>query len=317
VSLQKELGVAIELRSELTKAISGLQEDLAANRAVDAESLAPLIDQTVESLERNSDALMSLAHMSRRSQKLADHCFSTYCISMNLARFMGEDNDAQRNLGTAALLHEAGWLNIPLQLMGKRTRYTAQEEKLLRRVPELTLKKLESSQLPELVQRIIKEHQEREDGSGYPEGLKGDAIHPLSKVMAVANCYDELVHMLRDIPSMLPTNAMRQLFLGAKKGQFHSKVVESFVALLGIYPVSTAVRLTNGEKGIVIEVPPDQHLSPVVEIKYSANGSPLNPPRVCNLAEEKEAGNGLEIEAVLDPSKPADDPNRLLDMDVA
>ena len=147
VSLQKEMGVAVELRSQLTKAVSGLQDDLASNRSIDTKTLNPLIDQTLDSLERNSSALMSLAHMSRRAQKLADHCFSTFCFAMNLASFLGEDSDAQRHLGVAALLHEAGWLNIPLQLMGKRTAYTEQDLKLLHRHPELALKKTLEFQL--------------------------------------------------------------------------------------------------------------------------------------------------------------------------
>ena len=311
--LNEELSVAKSLRSNLTQTFDRMMDELAADRAINGDELAPVIDQTLESLERNSDALMSLAHMSERAKKLADHAFSTYCIALNMARFMNKSADELQALGIAALLHDTGWMSIPLQLMGKRQRYTDMETKLINKHPELGIKKLKSSELPELVYRLIVEHHECDNGSGYPKGLTADDVHPLTKILTIADTYDELTHQLRDVAGMLPGKAMRSLFLDAKQGVYDQECVNALIGMLGIYPVTTAVRLSNNEKGIVIEVPPDQHLKPIVEVKYDANGKLLKEPKVVNLAASDD---GLDISESIDPKNTTEDPYRALVFEV-
>ena len=313
--LNKELSVAREIKGKLTKAIKSLQDDIAANKAISASNITPLIDQTLESLERNSQALMSLAHISRRSQKLVDHTFSTFCIALNLAQFKQLPDEEKNILGLAALLHESGWANLPLQIMGKRKAYSPTETALLQKHPELGVKCIKSADLPETVLRIIREHHELCDGSGYPNQLKGEEIHTLSKIFSVVDSYDEMVHQLRDTPGMLPTNALRKLYKDAEKGVYVKEYVAALIAMIGIYPVSSAVRLSNGEKGIVREVPGDKHLSPVVDIHYDRNGKPVSPPKQIDLSIV-EGEDALEIASVLDPNNPQDDPMHLLVLDV-
>ena len=316
VSLDKELSVARELKGKLTKAVKSLQDDIAANKAISTEQVTPLIDQTLESLERNDQALMSLAHISRRSQKLVDHTFNTFCFALNLAQCKKVSDEEKECLGIAALLHETGWNNIPLQLMGKRKGYSAVEKKLIHKHPELALKSLASSNLPDLVRRIIVEHHERCDGSGYPKNLKSEEIHPLSKILAVADTYDELIHQLRDKPGMLPTNALRLLYVDGDKGIFEKTDITALIALIGIYPVSSAVLLNTGEKGIVKEVPSDKHMQPVVEIFYGKNGTALSQPKIIDLAAESTEDHKLEISTVLNANSAEHDPKRLLVLNI-
>ena len=252
--LNREMSVALNIRNKMNKAINQLHEDLAANKAIDTQQLNPLIDQSMESLSRNNQALMSLAHISRRSQKLTDHTFSTFCIALNLAQCLNKNKGEQQQLGLAALLHDTGWMSIPIQLMGKRTAYSAMDLKLIHRHPELAAKFLGKSDIAPLVLELILQHHELEDGSGYPKKLKSEHIHPLTKVLAVADSYDERIHQLLDKPGMLPTNALRSLYHDAEKGLYHSEVVAALISLLGIYPVTTAVQLSNQQKAIVVEV---------------------------------------------------------------
>ena len=312
VPLEKELLIANEIRSGLSKAIKSIQKNLADEKAVDKSKLSPLIDQTLDSLERNSQALMSLAHVSKRSQKLIDHIFGTFCIAMNIAQLENLSQPEVEALGLAALLHEAGWANIPFQIMGKRSRYTPTELRLLHKHPELGIKALKTSELDELVIRIIYEHHERGDGSGYPQKLAAGEIHPLSKILIIADTYDELVHQLRDQPGMLPTNALRKLYIESESEIFDRDYVSQLIASLGIYPVSTAVALSTGEKGIICEVAPDKHLNPVVELRYDRDGKPLKTYKKLDLFESSQSEPPITIEAILDPHSQTDDPRQIL-----
>src|SRR5690606_12464092 len=131
----------------------------------------------------------------------------------------------REQLGLAALLHEAGWTQLPLNLIGKRTRYTPTEIALIHKHTLISDQILLRSDLPELTRRLVAEHHELLDGSGYPQGLKSDQIHPLSQLLTVVDVYEERVHQLTDEPGMIPTSALRLLYIEAERGVFSAEAV--------------------------------------------------------------------------------------------
>ncbi len=306
--LNQELERAKEIHSKVRKAISSTLDSLSAGNAFDKDELTPIIDQTLESLERNNQALLNLAHISRRTQKMADHAFSTFCIVLNLAQQQNCTQDEIEALGIAALVHEAGWGHIPLQLMGKRSPYTESEKALIRKHTELAVRSLEKCEVSDLTRRIVAEHHEQCDGRGYPNKLKDADIHPLSKLFSVVDRYDELVHQLTDKPGMLPTNALRALYAQAQGGSYDQQVVAQLISILGVYPISSAIHLSNGALGLVREVPRDNPLLPLVEIHVDEKGKVLDTPIFIDLANNDAPGKALTIDSIIDPLN-ATDPN--------
>ncbi len=305
--LETEIKRAADIRDKVKKAIATTLDALSAGNAFDKAELTPVIDQTLESLDRHNQALLNLAHMSRRTQKMADHAFSTFCIVLNLAQIQKIPQGDIESLGIAALVHEAGWAHIPIQLMGKRTAYTRAERELIQKHTELAVRALTKCDVSELTQRIVAEHHELCNGKGYPNKLKGDEIHPLSKLFAVVDHYDEIVHQLTDKPGMLPTNALRTLYVEAQKDIYDQSAVAQLISVLGVYPISSAVTLSNGAMGIVREVPADKPLLPLVEIHIDAKGKVLDTPIFIDLAEGTEdALTTMTIDNVIDPINTTD-----------
>jgi HD-GYP domain-containing protein (c-di-GMP phosphodiesterase class II) len=308
-SLEQEMGAARKLRGEVNRVVADLFDQFERELPVDANALHPLIDDTLKSLARNNQALLSLAHLSRKSQKLNDHAFSVFCLALNLGVVLGVDAVSLKHLGAAALLHEAGWVQLPLNLMGKRTRYTPAEKQLVAQHVSIGCKLLLASELPPLVYRIIEEHHERGDGSGYPSQLRLADMHPLSQILALVDEYDERVHQLHDGPGILPRNAIQALYKDSKSGLYDGKVLAAFVTLLGGYPVSSAVQLSNGSKGVVIENVVREHITRV-KLYYDSTGKPLKEAQLVQLKEPPD--DGLTIEKLLDLSSNRDDPYGLL-----
>ncbi|MCR6651468.1 MAG: DUF3391 domain-containing protein [Cellvibrionaceae bacterium] len=299
VALERELQVAVELRDRVKKAVENLSRTLEAGAPVDVTELAPLLDSTIESLKRNDQALMSLVHLSRKAHRLGDHVFGTFCLVLNLALQRKVSEQEREHLGVAALLHEAGWTQLPLNLIGKRSPYTPAELALVQKHVAIGARTLAQSDLPELTNRIIAEHHERLDGSGYPAQLRGDQVHPLSQLLAVVDTYEERVHQLTDEPGVIPTVALRSLYREAERGVFSPEVVASLISLLGIYPPTTAVLLKTGERAVVREHHSDAPLQPVVAIHYDAAGAALAAPLVVDLRQAAETRRA--IESALDP----------------
>lgn len=312
VSMKEEMSEAKALRSKIRDVMGNILESLERELPIQSAELSPLIDHTLASIERNNQALLCLAHLNGKTQKLTDHAFSTFCLSLNLASSLNLSSEDRHTLGLTALLHEAGWVQIPQQLMGKRTRYSGNEQKLVQAHLAIGQKILKKTDTPERVLRLILEHHELMDGSGYPKHLKGEQLDPLSSLFSVVDRYDEMVHQLTDQPGMLPTNALRKLYVEADAGKYDKAAVTSLIASLGIYPVTSAVMLNTGEKAIVKEVCPDAHLLPLLEIHYDSKGKPLPEPLLVNLKEQREDEAQRSIVSVLDPQSPTDDPARRL-----
>ena len=310
-SVAKEMKAAFSIRSKVKEAVDGVFRSLETGAPVEMEDLLPLIDSTLASLERNSQALMSLVHLTRKSKKLADHTFGTFSLVLNLAAQMNLPDSEKEALGVAALLHEAGWTQLPLSLMGSRVRYNANQLTLVQKHTLLGEKLLARSELSALSRRIVNEHHELLDGSGYPKGLKGDQIHRLTQLLTVVDVYEERVHQLTDKPGMIATNALRSLYLDAEKGMLNPEVVAMFINTLGIYPVSTAVELNTGEKAVVTAVHAEAPLQPLVKIYYDAKGNLMSPPLEIDLHAPSSAG-ARQVKAALDPRAADVDPARRL-----
>lgn len=299
-TVKEELRAAVAIRQQVKNAVSNLQKSFEDGTPIHSSELTPLVDSTLSSLERNNQALLSLVHLSRKSQKLADHTFGCFCLVLNLALTREVDPEQREQLGLAALLHEAGWVQIPLQLMGKRKTYSYTEKKLVQNHIALAEKILSQSVIPPLTLRIVAEHHERLDGSGYPKGLKGAQMHPLTQLLAVVDAYEEKVHQLADKPGMIPTNAMRSLYVEAEKGLYDLEVATTFISMLGVYPVMTAVKLNTGELALIREVHQGFPLTPSLEVQYDAKGKSLTPPVFLDLREQ-EPSSARSIECAIDP----------------
>lgn len=250
---------------------------------------------------------MTLVHISRKSQKVVDHAFSTYCLALNIGAVMALSEVELQTLGLAALLHESGWVQLPLNLMGKRSRYTPNELKLVQQHVALGERLLTKSQLPSLVCRLINEHHERGDGSGYPNGLALEKVHSLSRVLAIADAYDERIYQLADKPGVMPRNAVREIYLEAEKGLFDPALAKVLVSVLGVYPTTSAVLLNTDEKAIVLENNPHS-VHPKLQIWYNGKGVALKEPEYVDL----EVDNSRTIVGLLNPADNRDDPYGLL-----
>ena len=156
---------------------------------------------------------------------------------------------------------------------------------------------------------IVARHHERIDGSGYPDNLRDKQIDPLARILILSDYYDESVHGLLDRPGLIPSEALRLLYKEAVHNKQDKEQVELLIKLLGIYPLTSAIELTSGEKGLVVEVNREKPFVPVVKIIYTAEGNALANPLIIDL--EKDDKN-RQIKGLVDFLSNKADPQNLL-----
>lgn len=210
-----------------------------------------MVSDMVTSLLREKDALIHLVNVKEGDESAHYHALNVTVLSLLLAREVGLDALAMHELGLGTLLHDIGKAEVPSRILLKREPWTPAEQGLYAQHVAYGLKMAE--RLPDLsadVLSVIGMHHEMLDGSGYPNGLRGEAIPILARIAAIANTYDNLCNRSGAEASMTPAEALSHMYRHMS-GQLDAALLQKFVRCLGVYPPGSIVQLNNDAIGIV------------------------------------------------------------------
>jgi response regulator RpfG family c-di-GMP phosphodiesterase len=131
-----------------------------------------------------------------RSNEAGNHVRRMAEVCELLAKASGMSDDETAVLRHAAPMHDIGKISTPDSVLLKPGKLTPEEWEVMKQHPEVGLSILNGSQRPILKAAavIAHQHHEKYDGSGYPQGLKGETIHPYARIVAVADVFDALSH---------------------------------------------------------------------------------------------------------------------------
>jgi HD-GYP domain-containing protein (c-di-GMP phosphodiesterase class II) len=121
-----------------------------------------------------------------------DHCNRTGNLAVKLAIEMGVSEKIIENILYAGKIHDVGKIRIPSEVLNKPGKLSEEEFDLIKKHPQYGYDIIMESISNKEFANIILQHHEKIDGSGYPNGLKGDQICMEAKIIAVADCYDAM-----------------------------------------------------------------------------------------------------------------------------
>jgi putative nucleotidyltransferase with HDIG domain len=224
---------------------------------------------------------------------VVDQAEAAYCHPVNvavLAMMVGGEAgltaDEMTILGLGALLHDIGKESIPKKILKKRPPLTKSEQELLNQHTVIGAQMLANVEsFSPQVAKVIAQHHERADGSGFPDGLKSEQISKLAHIVAVADTYDNHTNSYDPNTSLTPYLALSFMF-GQQKQLFDVEILALFIRCLGIYPPGTVVELSNSSIGMVMAVNPKNQLNPSV-VLYDEE-VPKKEALIIDLAEEPD-----------------------------
>lgn len=166
-----------------------------------------------------------------KSHWTAGHSERVTSWAMKIARAMGLPEQELEIMHRGGLLHDIGKIGTPMAILDKPGRLTDEEMQQMREHVRIGARIMEP--IPGFTEcmPIVLQHHEWVDGSGYPEGLRGDEISLHARIFAVADCYDALISDRPYRSGMSPERVKEILQAGAGK-QFDPGVVEKFLNLL-------------------------------------------------------------------------------------
>lgn len=151
-------------------------------------------------------------------------------VALSIAQRMRLSEGQQRPLQYAALLHDAGRVGIPEEILRKPSKLAPDEFARVKEHPIQGARLLQPLEVLEPALPIILHHHERYDGTGYPKGLKGEAIPLGARILAVANAFEAMICDRPYRQALSVSKAAQEI--GSHAGtQFDPKVVEAFLGL--------------------------------------------------------------------------------------
>ena len=180
-------------KHETEEALRQAKEDLERRTRIIEDLLAESEDQKERVHTLMNDAiLLTTKILELQDCSESEHDRRAAMLAEAVARELEYGPERTDLVRVAAMLHDVGMIAVPPDVLKKAGALTPEERALVRRHPSEGGSIVEGVGFPALLPRIIREHHERMDGSGYPNGLSGDAICEEARILAVADVVEAM-----------------------------------------------------------------------------------------------------------------------------
>lgn len=244
------------------------------------KSINKIAEELLENVLSNKHVLLSLVDIKSMDNYTYSHCVNVAVISIVLGLSLNLSKRHLTYLCIGALIHDIGKSFIPNEILQKPCELTPEEFEIVKKHPKLGYDFSGNFfGLSSHVKLIILQHHERFDGLGYPNGIAGDEISYLTRIVSIADVYDSLTSDRPYKRAMCPNDALEYLMSNSGT-HFDYDMINVFCKVVIPFPQGTIVSLSNGDVAIVEETFPNFPLRPIVKIVKSDRknkiGSKLN-----------------------------------------
>jgi HD-GYP domain-containing protein (c-di-GMP phosphodiesterase class II) len=271
-------------------------------RADIVHALKDVVRAIIDDLEDNGDRMLAFADLATPDAYAMQHPVDVTVLGLSLGRKLYDEygwidydgtrrydriDERLRVLGLGLLLHEIGKATIPTGVLEKEGPLENSEWELMRTYPAVGAAMLTEETVGARAKSVVRCHQERFDGTGYPAGLIGDKIPQPARIAAVADVYDAITSA-RPYRKAAPASVGVEEIKAGAGTLFDPQVVTIFRMLVAPYPAGMSVLLSDGREGIVAFIPPERADQPVVRVLADKDGNPLELPIELSLVRHPE-----------------------------
>jgi HD-GYP domain-containing protein (c-di-GMP phosphodiesterase class II) len=263
----EEINDAEKFYNDFIKYVETLFKTVSLNKDIHFSGVAQRVKELCDMTRENRRYLLRVMKndLIDGQSYNASHATKSAIIAIIIGFYIKLPPHRLIELGVAALLHEIGMVKLPPQTYMTNRTLSPQEKKLIMGHPILSYNILKSLDFPLVVSIATLEHHERENGNGYPQKLTGDKISLYAKIIGVACSYEALTSSRPYKDAKDGYTGMLDLLKNEGK-QYDDTIVKALVFSLSIYPIGLYVLLSNGRKGQVIDVNPENPKFPRVQI---------------------------------------------------
>jgi putative nucleotidyltransferase with HDIG domain len=282
--------------------MQGVLADVRIGKQIRLEKVEAAVGKVTDSIFRNRNALVSLTRIKEKDNYTFQHSVSVCVLLISFCRVLGHDSATIRDAGVGGLLHDVGKMRVPNEILNKPGALSAEEFEIMKSHASLAPDILRQTPgIPQMAIDIAHQHHERYDGSGYPQGLRGEAISVFSQLAAIVDVYDAMTSVRVYRSAMDPGDVLKKIY-ELRSFHFNDQLALRFIRMIGIYPVGTLVALKSGHLAVVVEPHKEDLLRPRVRILMHMKRRSMVPQRDVDLCHPERPD---QQDAILGPEVPS------------
>lgn len=313
-SVEVEFKQAAQVYEQSAGSLLDLLKPVAKQGGVlEAKEIKESVSRLTDSVTRNPDAMLLVTRLREKSAEAHARALQVSIYLIVFGRYLQLTREELELLGLLGLLQDVGKMRLPADLMERKGPLSVEETELAKRHVEFSAEILAHTPgLPPKLPELALLHHERQDGTGYPRGLKGVEIGLYGSMAAIADAFDALTAVRPYAEPLSPSSALSYLYKERGTG-FHAELVEQFIQCVGVFPVGSVVELNSGEVGIVITQNLVRRLKPRVMVVLDAKGNPMRPHKILDLDRDPKASPDevYRIKRTLEQNKVHIDPREM------
>lgn len=271
--------------SSAANVIRGISRTIYAQPEKTLHEAGQLIGGIVDELLAAPELVIQVMAEKPGSEDAYFHSLNVSVLSMILGRELNMPADVVKIIGVGALFHDIGLNEIPAKILNNPGTLSKVEREFRDMHCQYGYDIGKKAGLPGAALNIVMQHHEHFDGTGYPQKLKGEAIDPLARLVAIINAYDNLCNPVSLANALTPHEALALMF-AQQRSRFDVRLLQAFIRFMGVFPPGTVVGLSNEAIGLVIKINSARPLKPTV-IVYDA-GIPKSEAMILDLNEEHD-----------------------------
>lgn len=259
--------------------LRNLFQDIAAKRCENAvEPVRKLAADIQDVMGLAADAAFGAMHLDLEDSYPVMHSVHVALLTERLAQRLDIAPADRIPIVCAALTANIGMVELQDMLHKQKEPLTARQQEEVWMHPQRAVDLLRSAAVTDAVWLdAVLHHHERVNGSGYPDGLSGNAVSTAVRIISLADMYGAMIKPRAYRPEVLPKDALKLLFM-KRGGEIDETIGLLLVKELGIFPPGAFVRLINGEIAVVIKHGKDA-THPIVQAVLSPRGGPYSIPK--------------------------------------
>ncbi len=224
--------------------------------------LLPIFEELIEA---KSD-ILQLHHYCTRDNYLYHHAITVGILSAYIGNKLSLTKAEIIQLGLAGAMADSGMSKLPAALLNKKGALASYEYEEIKKHPIYSYKMLKGvTGVTENILIGVLQHHEREDGSGYPLGIKSNKIHLFSQIIAVSDVYHAMCSQRLYRSKQSPYRAL-EVISKENFGKFRHTVVQCFLDSFLNFSIGKLIRLSSGEEGEIVFIDPQNPTRPMVKL---------------------------------------------------
>ena len=303
--LNEEYAQAKLAKQQMDQAVQSVYTTITKTGTVNPQQAAEAVQEITIAMRTLTDSAIFMALSQNRAgdSTLSRHALATCTLSLVLGQAFQFNPLELQELATAALLHDIGLLQIRPAVV--RHAHAASglskaDQQELETHPRRAVLMLErQDRIEAAILHLIANHHVYLDDSGYPKESRGQFTSDGTRILIAVDRYDDLITGFGGTAPLTPHQTFQRLYQEAQQGKLDQRVLSSFIARVGIYPVHSHVRLNTQELAVVTELNQEKLHQPIVTITHQPGGTEYLTPLVVDLARQTDEPQPRAIERVI------------------